>query len=178
MHGGQEQARRNADRLGHVVVADLLAGRPQAMVLAEEHHQPRGDLKERLVLVRAQRLERAEPFIRHPTPVVLSLLALGGDADAVLISGSETATNVHGCRCAPDGAVDAARTKSSMMPAGTGSGLKSRTVRRRFMTSKKLRARAATSGSDGFSYGSGISLGFMTGAARRPSTHSGAAPDR
>ena len=48
--------------------------------------------------------------------------------------------------------MDAARTKSSITPAGTRAGLKSRTVRRRFITSKKLRARAAPSGSEGFSY--------------------------
>ena len=68
-----------------------------------------------------------------------------------LISGSETATKVHGWRCAPEGAVDAARTRSSITAAGTGSGLKSRTVRRRFMTSKKRRARSATTAFAGFS---------------------------
>jgi hypothetical protein len=44
---------------------------------------------------------------------------------------SATATNVHGCWCAPLGAVPAARIAYSISRRSTGSGEKCRVVRRR-----------------------------------------------
>ena len=47
------------------------------------------------------------------------------------------ATNVHGCLCAPDGAVDAVRTASSMSSCGTGSELNILMLLRVFISEKK-----------------------------------------
>ena len=54
-------------------------------------------------------------------------------------------TKLHGCWFAPDGAVAAVITAFSMIALGTGRSEKSRTVRRRFISARKSRARASIS---------------------------------
>nr|BFF00530.1 hypothetical protein GCM10020241_22050 [Streptoalloteichus tenebrarius] len=57
-------------------------------------------------------------------------------------SGSCTSTNVHGCWCAPEGAVFATAMASSTTCSGTGSVENMRTVRRSSIRWRNSRARA------------------------------------
>ena len=67
---------RDADRLLHVVMLDLLAISKHAVALGKDHDQIGGNLKKRFVLVGAQRGERIQPFRRCLVMIELVLFLL------------------------------------------------------------------------------------------------------
>ena len=84
MDGGDEEARRDADRLARVVVLLVAPVGEGAVDLLEEHDQPGRGLQERLPPVGAQRCQGVEPLLGHAALVGPTLLGLGGDADVPL----------------------------------------------------------------------------------------------
>ena len=148
MQRGEEHPHRDPDRLLHVVA---LVPAPRAVgprfvlpVDGEDHDEQGRGLEEGLAPVGAERGEVGQPRGRRAPLVELALLAFSAASRMRrFTSGSRTTTNRQGWRFAPEGALAAASIAASTRSRGTGSGEKSRTLRRRRSRSRRAVTRRA-----------------------------------